>query len=112
MKSRTLLAAIVAGCAMLCAACSPSLIKTDGQRISAACATASASIKVITAANELGKLDDKQRLIVSETIGIITPICSADEPPTMDDVKREAFMQAIGQLQRRASWLQAEGVAP
>ena len=98
--------------ALALAACDPSLIKTEGQRIAAACATASASIKVITAANDLGKVTPDQLAIVRETISVISPICAADEPPGMDDLKREAFYQAIAALQRRASWLQADGVSP
>lgn len=100
--------ALFAIIALALVACSPGLIKTDGQRIAAACATASASIKVITAANELGKLSPEQLGGVVTAIGVITPICGAEQAPTLDDIKREAFLQAIQALQERAAGVQLE----
>jgi len=90
------------------AACAPLGIKTEAQKIAASCATASASIKVLTAANELGKLTPQAQAGVISAVGIIAPICGAEQAPTLDDVKREAFLAAIAALQLAATQAQAE----
>lgn len=95
----------------LAAACTPLGIKTEAQKIAASCATASASIKVLTAANELGKLPPQAQASVIAAVGIVAPVCAAEQAPTLDDVKREAFLAAITALQLAATQAQA-GVTP
>lgn len=96
MKSRSLLA--IAGAVAL-ASCANLGIQTEAQKIAASCATASASIKVLTAANELGHLSSDAQSSVRAAIVVIEPICTSPEPPTLDDIKRQAFLMAITALQ-------------
>ncbi len=103
MRSRNLMAV----CLVALAACAPLGIKTEAQKIAASCATASASIKVLTAANELGKLTPQAMASVSAAVTIVAPICAAEQAPTLDDVKREAFLAAITALQLAATQAQA-----
>lgn len=103
------LGAILALASLCLPACAPLGIKTEAQKIAASCATASASIKVLTAANELGKLTPQAQAGVISAVGIIAPICGAEhQAPTLDDVKREAFLAAITALQLAATQAQAE----
>lgn len=89
--------------ALALTACASLGLQTQPQQIAAGCATASASIKVITAANDLGKLDQAQHRAVADAIILVSPICGADQAPTLDDVKREAFAAAIAALQAAAT---------
>jgi len=91
MKRLLLVALLVSSC---------SFLETNEQKIAASCAGASASLKALTAANELGKLTPEQQTIVISAMGVIAPICTAENPPTLDDVRREAFLQAIAALQK------------
>ncbi len=79
---------------------------TPEQQVAAGCATASASMRVLTLANDAGKLSaDQQRSILSAA-GYISPICAAEEPPTLDSLKLEAFTRAIVLLQAQAARLE------
>lgn len=100
---RTIIRTMLAVLLVALAACSPLGIKTEAQKIAASCATASASIKVLTAAHTLGKLDAKAAAGVQSAIDIVSPICGAEQAPTLDDVKREAFLAAISALQLAAA---------
>lgn len=91
-------------------ACASIGIQTDGQKIAFACASASASVDVLTAANSLGKLNPQQQAAILTAIGEVAPICAAAVPPTLDDVKRQAFQAAIDALALAAT--RANGVAP
>lgn len=91
--------------ATMLAGCSSVGIKSDAQKIEASCAIASASINALAVANTAGKLNAQQRDAVSKAIATITPVCNpgTTTPPTMDDVKRLAFAQAVAELQSRAA---------
>lgn len=103
MKSRTILMLITILTFALLSACASTGIQTDAQRIATACAGASASIDVLTVANGFGKLDIAQQAAILTAIGVVAPICAAEVAPTLDDVKREAFMAAITGLQLAAA---------
>jgi uncharacterized protein YceK len=90
-----------------CSGCSG--IQTHNQQVATGCATASAAIRTLTVANEAGKLSAEQQQAVLSAIGHIEPICSADSPPTMDQLKLEAFTQAIAILQAQAVRISAGG---
>lgn len=92
--------------ALALVACQSVGLTTTEQQIAAGCATASASLKALTVANDAGKLTaDQQRSILSAA-GYISPICSAPTPPTLDSLKLEAFTRAIVLLQAQAAGLE------
>lgn len=93
--------------AVMLAGCSSVGIRTDAQKIEASCAVASTAIKALAVANTAGKLNAQQRDAVSKAIVVITPVCNpgTTTPPTLDDVKRLAFAQAVAELQARAAGL-------
>lgn len=95
MKRIILIAFMLAGCA-------PLGIKTDAQKIAASCATASASIKVLMAAHDAGKLSKEDAVAIFDHIYVITPICGAETPPTMDDVIRQTLLTSVAALQAAA----------
>lgn len=107
----TILLAICLAMAIATPACAPLGIKTDAQRIATACATASASVKVLTVANSLGKLNEVQQAQILTAIEIAQPVCAAETPPTLDDVKRAAFLAAIASLET-AAFANAGGTQP
>lgn len=81
--------------AFLLTACAQLGIQSEEQKIAAACASASAAMKVLIAANEAGRLSVAQQDGILSAIEIAAPICAAETPPTLDDVKRQAFVAAI-----------------
>lgn len=91
--------------ALMLSACTSMGFKTESQRIAASCAIATATLEVLTVANQEGKLSPSQQTQILNAVGLITPICTAPEPPTLDDVKLSAFTQAIAILQTRAAGL-------
>lgn len=99
MKIRVICVALLA---LAMAACSAIGIQTDGQKIATACIGASASLKVLTAASMANKLSYEQQIGVITAIGVISPICAAEQAPDLDDVRREAFLAAISALQLAA----------
>lgn len=86
-------------------ACQSMGFDTPSQQIAAGCATASATLKTLTLANQAGELTYDQQSAVLNAVGYITPICSAPEPPTLDTLKLEAFTRAIAILQSEAAKL-------
>lgn len=90
------LALALSGCATLG-------IETEKQKIEAACIAASGSVRVLAVANMAGKIDEDQRYMISVAVATIDPVCGADTPPTLDDVRLAAFMSAIGALQQYAT---------
>lgn len=92
----------VVGLIAALAGCATMGIQTDEQKIALACAGASASIDVLTAAHEAGKLSTEQAKDLFEYASLLAPICAAEEPPTLTDVQREAFLLAIEALQNAA----------
>lgn len=92
----------VAGLIAALAGCASFGIQTEGQKIALACAGASASIDVLTAAHDAGKLSTEDAEDLFDYAYLLTPICAAEEPPTLTDVQREAFMAAIKALQDAA----------
>ena len=92
--------AIVAGCSSLG-------IKSDLHKIELSCAAAGATVRVLTAANAEGKLNEAQQDGIGKAIMAVQPICAAEEPPTLGDVQRQAFLQAILVLQAYTSQLEA-----
>lgn len=89
------LIAALAGCASIG-------IQTDEQKIALACAGASASIDVLTAAHDAGRLSTEQAEDMFNYAYVLTPVCAAEKPPTMTDVQREAFLAVIEALQNAA----------
>lgn len=88
---------------LLLAACSTLGIQSEEQKIAAACASASAAMKVLIAANQAGKFSVAQQDGILSAIEIAAPICAAETPPTLDDVKRQAFVAAITVLTAAAA---------
>lgn len=99
-KVRSLAAA---GLILALAGCASIGIQTDEQKIAMACAGASASIDVLAAAHDAGKLSTEQAQDLFDYVYVLTPICAAEEPPTLTDVQREAFIAAITALQIAAT---------
>lgn len=92
----------VVGLIAALAGCASMGIQTNEQKIALACAGASASIDVLTAAHDAGKLSTEDAEDLFDYAYLLTPICAAEEPPTLTDVQREAFMAAIKALQDAA----------
>lgn len=86
-------------------ACSTTGSPTDTQKIETACATATTAIQALTIANQEGKLTEQQKIAVINAMGVTTPICTAEEPPTMDAVKMQAFNRAVELLRVRMDQL-------
>lgn len=86
-------------CASL-AACSS--IQTQEQKIAVGCATVSASIRVLAVANDNGKIDPLQRVMIGNAIDLVTPICAAEKAPTLDSLSLEKFASAVTTLQGMA----------
>lgn len=82
--------------------CNSLSLESDTQKIEAGCASASAALKTLTAAQIAGKLDPAKAERISQAAHIIEPVCTAPEPPTMDSMKRAAFDQAIAELVKQA----------
>lgn len=93
-------------------ACSHVGIQSDEQKIATACASASAAMKVLIAANEAGALSETQQAVIRQAIGVAAPICAAEQPPTLDDVRRQAFVAAITLLTTAAVEAAAKEQAP
>lgn len=72
------------------------------QEIETACASASTALKVLTVANDAGKLTPAQQTQILSAAGVITPVCGSPNPPTMDSLKMQAFLQAVTLLQGKA----------
>jgi len=101
MKSLLLalaLAATIPGCASL---------DTPTKKIEAACLGSATAIKVLTAANDAGKLSADQQASVRKALDIIQPVCTAASPPSLDAIKQAAFADAIARLEAYA-----QGVKP
>lgn len=93
-------------------ACTHVGIQSDEQKIATACASASAAMKVLIAANEAGKLSEVQQSVILRAIDIAAPICAAEESPTLDDVRHQAFVGAITALTAAAVEIAAKEQAP
>ncbi len=91
-----ILLAILGGCAN-------TSTSTGTQAVEQGCVAASAAIKVLTVANDKGKLTAAQQHATLRAIGLVDPICSAPEVPTLDSVKQSAFLQAIHALETNAA---------
>ena len=100
---RVLLAVVAS---LFLSACSPYFTKPNESNaaagIATSCVVAAAAIDVLTAASNLGELSYEQQQAVLESISVISPICLAETPPTLDDVRRAAFLQAIEYLSQKA----------
>lgn len=82
-------------------------LNTNLQKIEATCASVSAGMKVLTADNNIQKLSVDQKNAVVKALGVTTPICTQETPPTLDDVKLQAFNAAaavvLGEQAKAAS---------
>lgn len=78
-------------------------ISTQKQQIEVACASTAAATKVLTVANDSGKLTESQQDQVLKALSVTTPICAASAVPTLDDIKSVAFMRAVDMLRIRAA---------
>lgn len=85
------------------AGCTTLGLETEEQKVAAACVAASGSIKVLTVAIEEGRLPESRRRMVEMAVAAVVPICTAETPPDLDDVRREAFLGAISALQVAAA---------
>jgi len=86
-------------------ACSSMGTQSDTQKVEAACVSATSAIQALTVANEQGKLSASAKASVSQAVSVVTPICTAPEPPTMDSLKMSAFDSAVAVLKLRLSEL-------
>lgn len=78
---------------------------TETQKIATSCSVASTALKTLTVANQEGKLSVEDKVKISAAAHEIEPICGAEDPPTMDSVKRLAFERAIDVLIIKAAAL-------
>ena len=93
MRPLILLALVLSGCAT-----NP----TQTQTIATGCASASAALRVLTVANDAGKLSLDQQAKILESAQYITPICTAEVAPTLDAQGLISFAAAVAQLQEAA----------
>lgn len=73
-------------------------LDTDLQKIEASCATVTTATQTLTVADKAGKLTDAQRQDVLKALGVTTPICTQETPPSLDAVKEQAFQAAVAAL--------------
>jgi uncharacterized protein YceK len=85
------------------AGCGSVSTSSGTQAIEQSCAAASAAIRVLTIANDQGKLNHATQTQVLRAIGLVNPICLSPTPPTLDTVKQAAFDDAVSALTASAS---------
>ena len=78
---------------------------SDVQKIETACASVTTAVQGLTVANQQGKLTPAQKNSVLHALSVTTPICTAENPPTMDDLKMQAVDAAVAELRTRMSEL-------
>lgn len=81
---------------LLLAACSA--LPTHTQQEAAVCVSYSAALKVLTVANQAGKLSVSEQAQVTEANTLVSPVCLAETPPTLDDLKQAAVAAAVNRL--------------
>lgn len=84
-----------------CSGCTT--FQTQEQKVQLACASAATALDILAVANSEDKLTEQQQKIVIQAAGHITPVCTAPTTPTLDQIKMQAFMQAIEQLRANAA---------
>lgn len=93
-----ILLAILGGCA-----CSSTQVGTGTQQLMEGCTAASAAIKVLTVANDKGKLSAAQQRATLQAIGLINPVCAGPEVPTLTNAGQSAFLAAVHDLEANAA---------
>lgn len=83
-------------------------IRSEAQKITAICGSATASILLVTAARIEGKIRDDVKEDINKALSVIAPICGAEEMPTINEAQRTAFDQAILIVLAQASNLGAQ----
>jgi hypothetical protein len=83
---------LLVGCAMT------GKTPTDKQKIETLCLSASAGLKVITAANAAGKITAEEFYMVAVAVSTISPICMSASPPTLAQAQLSALSTAVAQL--------------
>lgn len=78
--------------------CASMGFNTDLQKIEASCATASGAMKILATNDNLHKLPAATQDAVIKAVGVISPTCTQNDPPTLDSIKYQAFQQAIAVL--------------
>jgi len=88
--------------ALALAACSTVKEATPEQKIAAGCASVAASVRVLTVALDAGKLTASQQYAVSNALDYVTPICTAEKPPTLSGPDMILFGQSVMTMQQEA----------
>ena len=83
--------ALVSGCASMG-------FTSDVQKVEVACASVSTALKVLTVANNNGKLSVEQQAQVTELKSQTDPICSVDPYPSISSLKGVALTKAAEKL--------------
>ena len=73
-------------------------IQTRAQKIDAACASATAALRVIAVGVERGQVSAAQQRAAVEAGEAIAPICAAPERPSLEQAKQAAFNAAIARI--------------
>lgn len=85
---------VVSLTALALSACSS--FDTGSKRIMAACASATASINIIN--DNFARISRDNINRISAALDVVTPICTSDNPPTVDDAKKSLLDSAVKTL--------------
>lgn len=107
-KSTVLMFALLLACVFAISGCESSGDAAADQAqqtetIATTCASASAALKVLTVANDAGKLSEDVQYKVGVAALRIQPICGSPNPPTLDAVLLEAFKANAATLAAEAA---------
>lgn len=94
--------ASVPACTSLSGAASPEVEATTTAAVQSTCASAKAALRVLTVANEQGKITPAKKSAISTAGHALLPVCGARAPPTVSSVEMAAFEAAAGLLIRQA----------
>ena len=78
--------------------CASMGLTSDVQKIEASCASGTAALQGIAAANRAGKVTAAQNAVVARALPAFTEVCTADTPPTLDSLKGRAMQEAVAQF--------------
>lgn len=76
---------------------------TFQQKVAATCTTLGGSLQVLAVANNAGKIDASTEARITEAKRLTDPVCKADAAPTPDQLKAQAFQNAIAELSALAA---------
>ena len=93
------------GLALACAlvGCATNQTGNTTQQVEYACTGVTSAMQVLTVAAQRNKLSDADIAAVGKASDIVTPICTAEDVPTLDGLQMTIFRQAVAELETKAA---------